>query len=103
MNDKKFQIISGVNIISEKGCKEIPEKKIYELSEEEAKKYKLLGEAEGQNFDHCVYLGWRHAENFLERVYGYRIEKPERKDMRIKVIFYEELPAVENPREEEKK
>lgn len=63
-------------------------KKIYKLSNDEVGKYKLIGEAEGQFFIHCLFMG-RHAENFHNRVYGYRILKPTRKDMKMRVAFYE--------------
>lgn len=48
-------------------------KKVYELTTEEAEKLKKIGSASGPNLEFCFYLGWKHAENFQERVCGYTI------------------------------
>ncbi|MDO8494937.1 MAG: hypothetical protein Q7S32_00215 [bacterium] len=65
-------------------------KRIYKLSDEELKKHKLIGEAEGQNFFHCLFMG-RHTENFHKRVFGYRILKPTQPGMALGVAFYEKV------------
>lgn len=49
------------------------EKEIYELSEEDSSTYCLLGKATGIDMDHCVMLGLKHKDDFLHRVYGYRV------------------------------
>jgi len=48
-------------------------KKVYELTAEEAEKLKRIGVASGPSLEFCFYLGWKHAENFQERVCGYTI------------------------------
>ncbi len=63
-------------------------KRIYELSDEEIREHKLIGEAEGQNFFLCLFMG-RHAKNFHNRVCGYRILEPTRPGMVLRVAFYE--------------
>ena len=81
------------------------EKKIFELSEKELAKYDLIGTAAGFSFGFCMYLGWKHSKNFMERVCGYRIVKhvigemmsqtareagiPKEKQEYITVSFYE--------------
>ena len=63
-------------------------RKIYELSNEELGQYKLLCETEGTLFFVCIFMG-RHTDDFHNRVYGYQIEKPTQKGMKIRVVFYE--------------
>lgn len=51
-----------------------------------------LGEASGQDFWHCVYLGSRYSENFVDRVVGF-IELPAKtQDMPTRVVFFEKTP-----------
>ena len=66
---------------------------IPELSESESKKHEILGEAEGQNEHHCLYLGAKHGENFFARVVGYRKVPATKKEMKIRVIFYAKTQA----------
>lgn len=63
-------------------------KRIYKLSDEELKNYKLIGEAEGQNLFFCLFMG-RHTENFHNRVCGYRVLEPTQPGMALRVAFYE--------------
>ena len=63
-------------------------KRIYKLSDEELEKHKLIGEAEGQDFFFCLFMG-RHAKNFHNRVCGYQVLKPTQKGMETRVAFYE--------------
>lgn len=42
------------------------------LTAEEAAHFKIIGTASGPSFGFCCYLGWKHAENFMERVSGYQ-------------------------------
>lgn len=65
-------------------------RRIYKLSEEELGNYKLIGEAEGQDFFHCLFLG-RNEKNFHNRVCGYVILEPTRPDMALRVAFYEKV------------
>jgi hypothetical protein len=53
------------------GSKE--KKTIYNLSEAEAEKLAVIGTASGPSLGFCIYLGFKHADNFFTRVYGYRI------------------------------
>lgn len=48
-------------------------RQIYRLSEQESEHFKIIGTASGPSFEFCVYLGWKHTENFLERVSGYSV------------------------------
>jgi len=48
-------------------------RKVYELTEDEAGKFKKIGSASGPSLEFCFYLGWKHTKNFQERVCGYRI------------------------------
>lgn len=60
----------------------------YKLLDTELTAHKLLGEAEGQSFFLCLFMG-RHVENFHNRVCGYQILKPTVKGMKFRVAFYE--------------
>lgn len=57
--------------------KVVRSKKIYELKKNELMNYKLIGSSSGVSFEHCFYLGSKHADNFWGRVYGYLIEDRE--------------------------
>lgn len=70
------------------GDKDSVTKRIYKLSDEELDKHKLIGEGEGQNFFFCLFMG-RHAENFHNRVCGYRTIEPTQPGMALRVAFYE--------------
>ncbi len=70
------------------GDKDSGTKRIYKLSDEEIERYKLIGEAEGQNFFFCLFIG-RHAENFHNRVCGYRVSESTQPEMALRVAFYE--------------
>lgn len=81
-------------------------KKIFEIADEDISKYKLIGSAGGYSLEFCIYLGWKHSENFIERVCGYHIDEhgigemmsaaakevglPENKQKYITVSFYEQ-------------
>ena len=51
----------------------VEKKRVYELTAEEARELKKIGAASGPGLNLCFYLGWKHAENFRERVCGYTI------------------------------
>lgn len=79
---------------------------MYEISEKDIGKYKLMGNAGGFSLGFCVYLAHKHTPNFFERVVGYHIEEygigemmneaarqvglSEDKQKNITVSFYEE-------------
>lgn len=62
---------------------------IPELSDEEAERLEILGEAQGSTELHCVYIGARHAKKFFERVAGYQRAPSTRPDLPVHLIFYE--------------
>ena len=76
----EFEVITG--------DKDSGTKRIYKLSDEDLEKYKLIGEAEGQNFFLCLFVG-RYADNFHNRVYGYRTLEPTQPGMALRIAFYE--------------
>jgi hypothetical protein len=51
------------------------EKKLVELTEEEAKQYKSIGKASGVSLGMCFFLAHKHCNNLRERCVGYRIIK----------------------------
>ena len=51
----------------------VEKKKLCKLTEEEAGKLKKIGAASGPSLELCFYLGYKHVENFCERVCGYTI------------------------------
>ena len=78
----EFEVIAGKN---DSGTK-----RIYKLSDEEVSTHKLIGEAEGQNFFLCLFMG-RHAENFHNRICGYRTLEPTQPGRALRVAFYEKV------------
>ena len=89
-NGRKYRDLSGwERITADKKNNRKIKGRIYELSEEEVKSHSLIGTASGQNFDHCVWLALRHEERFVDRVWGYRIEKSGDPEIKISVSFYE--------------
>ncbi len=67
-----------INRITDEGSKE--EKEIYELTNIDNFKYRLMGQSTGINMDHCVILGSNQTNNFWHRVYGYRIIQNEERE-----------------------
>ena len=51
------------------------DKKLVELTEEEAKQYKLIGKASGVNFGMCLFLAHKNCNDFKERYVGHRTIK----------------------------
>jgi len=70
--NKDYIIFSTKTPIGEK-----VDKIVCELKGDDWKLFKLIGKAIGTDLGHCVYLGNRRAENFWERVCGYRIIEDE--------------------------
>lgn len=65
--------------------------RIHEIPEKELSLYKLIGTAEGADQNHCLYLANKYADNFEERVAGYRRVKPSKKSKSsVAISFYEE-------------
>lgn len=62
--------------------------RIHEIPEKELSLYKLIGTASGADKNHCLYLANKYADNFEERVIGYRPAKPE-KGSPVAISFYE--------------
>ena len=48
-----------------------------EIATDEREDKELLGKAAGRDLSHCVYLGTRHCENFIERVRWYYLTNEE--------------------------
>ncbi len=75
--------------------RDILETKIYELTKKEVEKNKLLITVSGQDFAHCIYLGWRgldqsvNRRNFFDYVVGYTMEASKNKIYKMTVKFYE--------------
>lgn len=80
--------------ILENGIKE--EKEIYEITGEDANKYRSLGQATGINMEHCVMIAAKHGDNFWRRVYGYRIIKNEE----MGNMMFEEMKKIKPETEE---
>jgi hypothetical protein len=45
-----------------------------EISEEQAKKQKLIGTAMGIDIDHCIFEGMKHSKNFKKRAKYYVVK-----------------------------
>lgn len=50
---------------------------IDEITADERADKELLGKADGRDMGHCVYIGARYGESFLERVRWYYLSKEE--------------------------
>ena len=70
--------------------------RIPEIPEEELSSYELIGTAEGMDKFHCHYLARKFAENFEDRVAGYRYATPKMKGAAMAISFYEKPVAKEN-------
>jgi hypothetical protein len=54
----------------------VREKILIEVTVEQARAMMRLGESEGEDFSHCLFLAWKHSEDFLDKVMGYCEEVP---------------------------
>jgi len=75
--------------------KKVTRKKVLEISEKQAKNYKLIGKAEGMNLFHCVYLASKDSLNFKDQVAAYVIVEPT-KGCNFAVAFYEKKKREKN-------
>ncbi len=82
--DKKYLIITNI----QEGKRTVS-KKVFEISEKQAKNYKLIGKAQGMNLFHCLYIASKYSKNFRDRVTDYVIVKPTEKRYEFAVAFYE--------------
>ncbi len=57
-------------------------REIKRITKEEAKDYKLLGSAIGENYGFCMYLAHKHCPNFRKRVVAFRLVR-ENKESKI--------------------
>ncbi len=71
-----------------KDSKKVDMKTAKEITEKEAKGLKVLGQAVGQDFFHCLYLAGKYCKNFDERVVAYSFGKPKDKRFQMAVTFY---------------
>lgn len=46
--------------------------KLEELGAEDVSARKLIGTAEGIDFNHCLYLGMRHGTDFVQKVRAFK-------------------------------
>ncbi len=83
-----------ISRFTEDGIKEV--KEIYELSEDNTVKYRILGQPTGINMEHCVILGLKHKERFWNRVYGYRIIKNEAIEKMLVEAMRKIKPEIES-------
>lgn len=87
---KTFKVRHGNSLV------EIPE-----LSEAEAQKYSVIGTAEGEHEDHCMYLAIKHGYQLLDRVVGYTKTTPEK--YKVALTFYgQPTPREWSPRKKKK-
>lgn len=90
--EKTFKVRHGNRVL------EIPE-----ISKAEAKKYQLIGTAEGGSDDHCLYLALKHGYMFLDRVVGYVKIEPTNKNTVAALAFYgQPTPREWSPRKKKK-
>lgn len=76
-----------IETVDDKG-KIVKKKKVVEIKDTETKKYKLLGEASGNDFFHGLYLAVKYCKNFRERVVAYCVNLKEKKHP-LSLEFYE--------------
>lgn len=67
----------------------VTQKKIYELSAEEARDLLFLGAVGGQDFSHCVHCASKHKNNFWQRACGYRTFTCRSSNYPFSITFYE--------------
>jgi len=77
------------------GLKIIGKSKWIELPDDMAKYYKSLGTATGTGYGHCVYLGNKYKENFMDRVCGYRLIKNDKVARQFELTMKKEYISVE--------
>lgn len=65
------------------------EYEILEITSLDAAKMKRMGRAEGQDFNHCLFIAMRHNENFAKRCRGYVPVKPLDEKMAAAFEFFE--------------
>lgn len=87
---KTFKVRQGSGFV------EIPE-----LSESEAEKYEVIGTAEGQHDDHCLFLAMKHGYQFLDRVVGYRKTPPTKYETAL-TFYGQPTPREWSPRKKKK-
>lgn len=71
------------------------DKKLVELTEEEARKYKSIGKASGVSLGMCFFLAHKHCNNFRERCVGYRIIKEDEMASMFTKVTGKEYMSVE--------
>ncbi len=70
-------------------------KKLIELTEEEAKKYKVIGKASGISLGMCFFLAHKHCNNLRARCVGYRIIEKDKMASMFSGVTGKEYISVE--------
>ncbi|HUC01449.1 MAG TPA: hypothetical protein VMA75_00900 [Candidatus Paceibacterota bacterium] len=84
-----IQEVEGSILIHKfKGGKLAWEKIVSEVSPEQAAALTRLGEAEGIDLSHCIYLANKHCKGFFDLVTGYRRERPRMPFTKTRFDFY---------------
>ncbi len=88
-HDFLIQEVSG-GVLLHEFCdgKLVREKKINEISDEEARTRKRLGSAEGDDLPHCLFLASKKSRDFLDKATAYLRQYPEMLSERAVFDFY---------------
>jgi hypothetical protein len=70
------------------GEKLVWEKILNEIPSQQVDRCALLGEAEGIDLSHCLYLANKHCRDFFDVVAGYRRERPRMFFTKTRYDFY---------------
>ena len=82
------EIEGGIIIYKFAREKLVWEKLVSEVSPEQAATLTRLGEAEGIDLSHCIYLANKHCKGFFDAVVGYRRERPRMFFTKTRFDFY---------------
>lgn len=58
-----------------------------DVTDQDVSSRKLIGTAEGVDFNHCLYLGMKYGKDFVDRVHAF--QKTKSKAQPFAVTFYE--------------
>ena|SRR3989338_769054 len=70
---------------------EVQNRQVPNLSNEQLVDYEVMGSAEGENFEHCVWLGAQGegVKVFFKKVGGFQLVEPDSSEYKFAVTFYE--------------
>ena len=69
------------------------EKTIREVEKSQVATLEVLGEGEGDSLAHCILLGWKHQQGFLEQIQVFRAEPPIQFFAKVRFVFYGTKPS----------